>query len=94
MEINNQERYRKSDDVLVQELDGEAVLLALGEGFYYGLDEVGLRMYQLITSSKSLKSAYDALLGEYEVAPAQLQQDFEKLVNDLISSDLIVKADV
>ena len=93
MEINNQDRYRKPDDVLVQELDGEAVLLSLGHEFYYGLDEVGFRMYQLITSSSSLEIAYEHLLGEYEVAPTQLRQDFEKLVNDLIESNLILKAD-
>jgi len=91
METNNQDRYRTPDDVLVQELDGEAVLLSLGHEFYYGLDEVGFRMYQLITSSSSI--AYEHLLGEYEVAPTQLRQDFEKLVNDLIESNLILKAD-
>lgn len=93
MVINNQERYIKPDDVLVQELDGEAVLLSLGHEFYYGLDEVGFRMYQIITTSDSLISAYEILLGEYEVVPTQLQQDFEKLVNDLLESNLIVKAD-
>ena len=91
MITNKQDRYRKPEDVLVQELDGEAVLLSLGQGFYYGLDAVGLRMYQLITTSNSLESAYDVLLGEYEVTPAQLQQDFDKLVDDLISSHLIVR---
>ena len=89
----DRDRYIKPDDVLVQELAGEAVLLSLGHGFYYGLDEVGFRMYQSITTSSSLKIAYENLLREYEVAPVQLQQDFNKLVDELISSNLIIKVD-
>ncbi len=85
------DQYVKAPDVLVQDLQGEAVLLNLANEFYYGLDEVGYRMYTLITTSSSLKAAYDVLLQEYDVEPASLQRDFEKLVKDLIDSGLIAR---
>ena len=84
-------QYIKAPDVVVQDLQGEAVLLNLANEFYYGLDEVGYRMYTLITTSSSLKAAYDVLLQEYDVEPASLQRDFEKLVKDLLDSGLIVR---
>ena len=85
-------QYIKAEEVLVQELDGEAVLLNLANEFYYGLDETGYRMYTIITSSDSLKAAYESLLDEFDVDPALLRRDFENLVHDLIDSGLIVKA--
>lgn len=91
MTYNELERYEKPRDVLVQDLEGEAVLLNLTNELYYGLDEVGYRMYTLITTSDSLKAAYEILLQEYDVDPSQLQQDFEKLMKDLVESGLIAE---
>jgi hypothetical protein len=34
------------DDVLMRELDGESIILDLATKNYYGLDDVGARMWQ------------------------------------------------
>lgn len=86
-------QYIKAPDVLVQDLEGEAVLLNLANELYFGLDEVGYRMYTLITTSASLNDAYQALSEEYEVEPDQLQQDFDKLVGELVAAGLITRVD-
>ena len=91
---NNQlDRYEKPAGVLVQELEGEAVLLNLANELYFGLDEVGYRMYTLITTSSSLDAAYQALLQEYDVEPGTLHADFQKLVAELIASGLIARVE-
>src|SRR5262249_46846096 len=46
MTIAFEKRLVVSKDVLVQELGGESVLLNLNGGRYFGLDEVGTRMWQ------------------------------------------------
>lgn len=92
MAINQLDRYQKPDAVLVQELEGEAVLLNLANELYFGLDEVGYRMYSLVTTCESLGAAYQVLRQEYDVEPEQLERDFQKLVEELIASGLIVKA--
>ena len=51
-------------DVLVRELDGQAVLLNLENEAYYGLDEVGTRMWTLATTAQSVAAAYATLLDE------------------------------
>ncbi|MBT6125779.1 MAG: PqqD family protein, partial [Halieaceae bacterium] len=40
-----------SPDVISQEVSGETVLLDLNSEHYFGLDEVGTRIWQLIDSS-------------------------------------------
>ncbi|MBN2547783.1 MAG: PqqD family protein [Anaerolineales bacterium] len=76
-------------DVLFHELAGEAVLLNLVTGKYYGLDEVGTRMWMLLSEHKQIEPAYQALLDEYEVEPERLQSDLLKLADDLVAHGLL-----
>ncbi len=77
------------EDVLFHELSGEAVLLNLTTGKYYGLDEVGTRMWQLILDQAKLESAYKILLDEYEVDEEQLASDLIHLIDSLAEQGLI-----
>ncbi len=76
-------------DVLIQELQGESVLLNLKSGRYYGLDEVGTRMWAALTASDSLQAAFDVLLSEYDVAAERLQGDLRALVEKLVENGLV-----
>lgn len=86
-------RIKQAPDVLLQDLDGEAVLLNLVNGHYYGLDEVSFRMYNLLVGSDSVQAAYDQLLQEYEVAPERLQADLEKFLEHLLDNGLVLRVD-
>jgi hypothetical protein len=80
-------------DVLIQELDGEAVLLNLDGGRYFGLDEVGTHMWKALTTSASIASVYEALLAEYDVDPQALRRDLEELVEKLVEHGLVAVAE-
>jgi hypothetical protein len=80
---------RVPDEVLFQEIGKEAILLHQETGKYYGLDEVGTRMWFLLTEHGQLSPAYQVLLNEYEVAPEQLEHDLLTLVDNLASHDLL-----
>ena len=84
----------KAPDVLLQDLNGEAVLLNLANGLYYGLDENSFHMYKTLTSSSSVQAAYETLLQEYEIEPSQLKLDLEKFLDHLLENGLVVKINV
>ena len=86
-------RVVQAPDVLLQDLAGEAVLLNLENGLYYGLDEVGFRMFNLLVSSDSVQAAYEQLLQEYEVEPERLRSDLEQLLGNLLQNGLVLNAD-
>jgi hypothetical protein len=83
----------KAPDVLLQELDGEAVLLNLKIGQYYGMDKNSYSMYRTLLTSESVQAAYESLLQEYEVEPEQLRSDLEKFLAHLLENGLVVYAD-
>jgi hypothetical protein len=82
------QRVILSPDALFQEIGGEGVILDLKSSGYFGLDEVGVRLWQLLQADPSLQAACNTLLAEYEVGPAQLEQDLIKLVDQLTEAGL------
>ena len=90
MSIPFESRVRVPEDVLLSELEGESVLLNLETETYFGLDEVGTRMWAAITGADSVQTAYDALQKEYEVDPEQLREDLRALLDKLLEKGLLV----
>ena len=78
-----------ADDVLFKELQGEAVLLHLGSESYYGLDDVGTRMWQLLNEQHDMDDVVKKLLAEYDVEEASLRSDLAQLINQLADAGLI-----
>ena len=77
------------DGVMVRQLEGESFCLNLNSESYFGLDDVGTRMWLVLTDSESIETAYQSLLAEYEVAPEQLQTDLCGFVDKLAEAGLI-----
>jgi len=77
------------EDVMFREVKGEAVILNIANGKYYGLDDVGTRMWMLLSEHLCLEPAYQALLEEYDVQPAVLQADLIRLVDELAAQGLV-----
>jgi hypothetical protein len=80
---------RIADDVVFRELAGEAVILNLGTGMYYGLDPVGTRFWNLIAEHGSTEKVIDALLTEYEVDERRLRQDLDELIRQFGAKGLV-----
>lgn len=89
MEISLDMRTLVPADVLVQELRGESVLLNVRSGQYFGLDDMGTRMWAVLTTAESLRAACDALADEYDVERGRLERDLRALVEKLLANGLL-----
>lgn len=89
-DVSLESRVTVAEDTVFRELDGEAVILQLESGMYYGLDPVGTRLWQLIDQHGQLQPVYDAALREFDVEPAQLRSDLLALVSELAGKQLVV----
>ncbi len=80
---------RKPEHVVMRELDGEAILLNLETERYFGLDEIGTRMWTELVESPSVEGACEVLEREFEVEPAVLRRDVDALISQLVDSGLL-----
>jgi hypothetical protein len=92
--VSFSERLTVAPDVLFRLVGDEGVLLNLNTTMYLGLNPVGTRMWSALTSASSIQAAYDTLLAEYEVEPAQLRTDLEEFIQRLLGQKLIVAGPV
>jgi hypothetical protein len=79
-----------SDDVVFRELGGEGVILNLASGLYFGLDEIGTRIWQLIDERGRLGAVLTELCGEYDAEPEAIERDLLSLVTELSDQGLLV----
>lgn len=91
--ITLQSKVSIPSDILFHELAGEAVLLNLDTGKYFGLDEIGTRLWSLLAEYGNMESAYYSLLKEYEVEAARLEGDLLNLVAELEANGLVKVSD-
>ena len=56
-----------SQDQVSCDLSGESAILNLKAGVYYGLNEVGTRIWKLIQEPRRVGDLRDTILEEYEV---------------------------
>jgi hypothetical protein len=82
-------RVIPSPDVLVQELDGEAVLLNLESERYFGLDDVGTRVWQHVLEHRLLGRVCEEMQKEYDVDAPTLRADVLHLVEALIDAGIV-----
>lgn len=61
MTISFSDRGEVPKHVLVRFLDNESVFLNLETEHYYGLDEIGTRMWQTVTAAPYIEAAYEQL---------------------------------
>jgi Coenzyme PQQ synthesis protein D (PqqD) len=82
-------RVQVNEDVLFQELQGEAVLLNLKSGIYFGLDPIGTRIWQLFAEHDALSEIVQVITEEYDVARDRCEADLVMLVTELECQGLI-----
>jgi hypothetical protein len=77
-----------SRDQVASDLAGETVLLGLRTARYYGLQDVGARIWSLIQEPTKVSSIVATIATEYEVTPEQCEADVLKFLEDLATNGL------
>ena len=79
------------DDVVFRELQGEAVILNLESGTYFGLDVVGTRIWRLCEEHGSLHAVWEAMQHEFDAQSEALRSDLLAFINELSSKGLLTR---
>jgi len=72
---------------------GEAVILQLDHGIYYGLNPVGARVWELVQRPTSIDEIVDGVLAVFEVERERCLRDIQELVADLQRNSLVSVTD-
>jgi hypothetical protein len=76
-------------DAVSCELDGEAAILNVQSGEYYGLDEVGAFVWRMMSDPLSIAEIIDRITSVYEVDTERCEADLLGLIKQLAVHRLI-----
>jgi hypothetical protein len=76
-------------DAMTSSVGIETVILHFTAGTYFGLDEVGTRIWELVQERRSVREIRDALLEEYDVDEERCDQAVRSLLASLAEHGLI-----
>jgi hypothetical protein len=71
------------------DLGGEAVILDMQKGKYFGLNGVGSRVWELVQQPRSVEEIRDQLLIEFDVDRERCERELSVLLHDLAEHGLI-----
>ena len=78
-----------SPDQVASDLAGETVLLSMKTARYYGLADVGARIWSLLQSPVTVSEICRVVRSEYDVAPDTCQTDVGRFLEELATHELI-----
>ena len=78
------------EEVLYQTLQDEVVLLNIKSQKYYGLNDVGARMWELLLEHRNVAKVADILSRTYDGEEAAIRADLNRLIEDLLKGGLLV----
>jgi hypothetical protein len=70
-------------------LGEESAILNLKNSVYYGLNEVGARVWNLVQQPRSIAEVRDAIADEYEVEPGRCEREIIDIVQKLKDEGLV-----
>jgi len=77
------------ESALSTTIDGETVILHQDIGKYYGLNEVGTLVWELLEEPRSVEEVCQEVAGVYDVEYGRCRSDVEELLVDLAEKDLV-----
>lgn len=89
MSVGKFGRVKPSSGVHVREFDGEMVLLDLERGEYFGLDELGGRVWRGLVEGECPHEIAVRLEPEHEVVLDTLEHDLVALTDELLRRGLV-----
>jgi len=76
-------------DAMSSSIGIETVILHFTAGTYFGLDEVGSRIWQLLQTPRSVREIREALLEEYDVDETRCEAAVRSLLASLEEHGLV-----
>lgn len=89
VQITNNTKIVAAEDTLSTTLDDESVILHVDSGKYFGFNEVGTKIWELLAEPHSIAELTQQIASEYEITEERCRTDIEELVEELVQKELV-----
>jgi hypothetical protein len=79
----------QADGLKSADIHGEKVMMVAERGKYYGLDNTGARIWDLLEEQRSVSELVELLMDEFAVDRETCQSDVLELLNNMFAEGLV-----
>ena len=87
--IDNDTTFRVAERQLSSGLGSDTIVLDANKGFYWSLNSVGSRIWELVQEPRSFGEIVDTLLEEYEVSRETCEAEVRDLLAKMQENGLV-----
>lgn len=80
---------RRRSDLVVRTVGTDSVMMDVESGYYFALDEVSTRIWELLEQPITFPRVAEILVAEYEVSEERAREDVIVLFKQLLANKLI-----
>lgn len=89
--INQNSVPGRRDRVMVQEVEGQTVLLDIASGEYFSLNKVGGRVWELCDGTRTVADMVEVICAEYDAPETTVLSDACELLEGLAGEGLVTE---
>jgi hypothetical protein len=82
-------RIVRNPDLVTAPMDGDIVMLSISKGNYYGINPVGVQVWEWLDRPKSLRELAQSMVQVYEVDQTTAESDLQRFVARLLQEDIV-----
>ncbi len=84
--------FRRQAAVEMRRLTGAGILVD-AQGNHFGVNQVGVRIWDLLDDAGSVDSLVDTLLREFDISAARCREEAETFLGELLARGLIERTE-
>ena len=88
-EITPETVISQIEEIVASDIDGETVMMSVENGKYYGLDDIGSHIWELIERPVKVSDLINTLIERYDVDHETCERDVLKFLNGLNEDEIL-----
>ncbi len=88
-QINDNSIIKRNNNILTNTIEDEIVMMSLEKGNYYGMNNVGSRIWELTNEPKPVNEICNELMNEYEIDRESCLKSVIQFLEKLSEANLI-----
>ncbi len=89
MTVNSPGVFQIREDLLIEEVDGEFVILDMHHNVYFGLEAMGKLIWELLQQEQGVDSIVTTIASHYGVSEDVVRRDVMTFIDQLVEQGLI-----
>ena len=79
----------RNEGIVFNKLDDELVMMSIENGEYYGLDNIGAQIWEIIQQPTNFSEIVLKLMRKYDVSEETCIADIQEFLSELLGKNLI-----